>query len=193
MFLVDPLSHTTEVWDQHNSHMAWVPAALKMRLACYQSPNSQIWWEVTLGLEFGGLLYSSFYGILCEESAVKHLPFPSPQTLSTWMCPVVTKGDLEKENFQLSIPTVSNLLTIWNGHAPVRCWNGSSLTWIFRGSEDNSLSLTLVCLSVRKLFSPLGKAHRTGQSQFSFQSQRKATPKNTQSTTQLNSPHMLAK
>ena len=35
--------------------------------------------------------------------------------------------------------------------------------------------------------------HRTGKGQFSFQSQRKAMPKNAQTTTQLHSPHMPAK
>ena len=33
--------------------------------------------------------------------------------------------------------------------------------------------------------------HRTGKGQFSFQSQRKAMPKNAQTTTQLYSSHML--
>ena len=35
--------------------------------------------------------------------------------------------------------------------------------------------------------------HRTGKCQFSFQSQRKAMPKNAQTTTQLHSSHTLAK
>ena len=35
--------------------------------------------------------------------------------------------------------------------------------------------------------------HRTGKGQFSFQSQRKAMPKNVQTTTQLHSAQMLAK
>ena len=35
--------------------------------------------------------------------------------------------------------------------------------------------------------------HRTGKGQFSFQSQRKAMPKNAQTTTQLHSSHMLEK
>ena len=35
--------------------------------------------------------------------------------------------------------------------------------------------------------------HRTGKDQFSFQSQRKAVPKNAQTTSQLHSSHMLAK
>ena len=35
--------------------------------------------------------------------------------------------------------------------------------------------------------------HRTGKGQFSFQSLRKAMPKNAQTTTLLHSSHMLAK
>ena len=35
--------------------------------------------------------------------------------------------------------------------------------------------------------------HRTGKGQFSFQFQRKAMPKNAQTTTQLHSYHMLVK
>ena len=39
----------------------------------------------------------------------------------------------------------------------------------------------------------LSSGHRTGKGQFSFQSQRKAMPKNVQITTQLHSSHTLAK
>ena len=42
-------------------------------------------------------------------------------------------------------------------------------------------------------FGKLGGGHSTGKDQFSFQSQRKAMPKNAQTTTQLHSSHMLAK
>ena len=37
------------------------------------------------------------------------------------------------------------------------------------------------------------QGHRTGKDQFSFQSQRKATPKNAQTTIQLHSSHTLVK
>ena len=37
------------------------------------------------------------------------------------------------------------------------------------------------------------QCHRTGKGQFSFQSQRKALPKNAQTTTQLHSSHTLVK
>ena len=41
-------------------------------------------------------------------------------------------------------------------------------------------------------FGKLSSGHRTGKGQFSFQSQRKAMPKNAQTTAQLYSSHMLA-
>ena len=39
----------------------------------------------------------------------------------------------------------------------------------------------------------LSSGHRTGKGQFSFKSQRKAMPKNVQTTAQLHLSHMLAK
>ena len=42
-------------------------------------------------------------------------------------------------------------------------------------------------------FGKLSSGHRTGKGQFSLQSQRKAMPKNAQTTTQLHSSHMLVK
>ena len=39
----------------------------------------------------------------------------------------------------------------------------------------------------------LSNGHSTGKGQFSFQTQRKATPKNAQTTAQLHSSHTLAK
>ena len=43
-----------------------------------------------------------------------------------------------------------------------------------------------------KKFGKLSNGHWNGKSQFSFQSQRKAMPKNVQTTAQLHSFHMLA-
>ena len=42
-------------------------------------------------------------------------------------------------------------------------------------------------------FGKLSSGHRTGKGQFSFPSQRKAMPKNDQTTAQLHSSHMLVK
>ena len=46
--------------------------------------------------------------------------------------------------------------------------------------------------SIVKKFGKYSSGHRNGKGQFSFQSQRKAMPKNVQTTTQLYSFHMLA-
>ena len=49
------------------------------------------------------------------------------------------------------------------------------------------------CVQYASKLAKLSSGHRTGKSQFSFQSQRKAMPKNVQTTTQLHSFHMLAR
>ena len=47
--------------------------------------------------------------------------------------------------------------------------------------------------SICQEFGKLSSVHRTRKGQFSFQSQRKAMPKNVETTLQLHSSHMLAK
>ena len=49
------------------------------------------------------------------------------------------------------------------------------------------------CPQYASKFGKLSSGHRTGKGQFSFQSQRKAMPKNAQTTTQLHSSHTLVK
>ena len=49
------------------------------------------------------------------------------------------------------------------------------------------------CIQYASKFGKLISGHRTGQGQFSFQSKRKAMPKNVQTTTQLRSSHTLPK
>ena len=54
--------------------------------------------------------------------------------------------------------------------------------------DDAVKVLHSICQQIGKLSS----GHRTGKDEFSFQSQRKAMPKNIQTTTQLHSSHRLA-
>ena len=49
------------------------------------------------------------------------------------------------------------------------------------------------CTQYVSKFGKLSSGHRTAKGQFSFQSQRKAMPKNVQTTTRLHSSHTLAK
>ena len=55
--------------------------------------------------------------------------------------------------------------------------------------DDAVKVLHSICQQIWRLSS----GHRTGKGQFSFQSQRKAMPKNAQTTTQLHSSDMLVK
>ena len=49
------------------------------------------------------------------------------------------------------------------------------------------------CTQYVSKFGKLSSGHKTGKGQFSFQFQRKAMPKNAQTTAQLHSSHMLVK
>ena len=61
---------------------------------------------------------------------------------------------------------------------------------IFQTLKDDVVK---VLHSIVHKFGKLSSGHRTGKGQFSFQSQRKAMPKNAQTTIQLYSSYMLAK
>ena len=52
---------------------------------------------------------------------------------------------------------------------------------------------TECCTQYASKFGKLSSGRRTGKGQFPFQSQRKAMPKNAQTTAQLHSSHMLVK
>ena len=52
--------------------------------------------------------------------------------------------------------------------------------------------LSKCCTQYASTFGKLSSGHRTGKGQFSFQSQRKAMPKNAQTTAQLHSSQKLA-
>ena len=61
---------------------------------------------------------------------------------------------------------------------------------LFQILKDDAVK---VLHSISSKFGKLSSGHKTGKDQFSFQSQRKAMPKNAQTTTQLHSSHMLVK
>ena len=61
---------------------------------------------------------------------------------------------------------------------------------LFQILKDDALKR---CTQYARKFGNLSSGHRTGKGQFSIQSQRKAVPKNAQTTTQLHSSHTLVK
>ena len=60
-------------------------------------------------------------------------------------------------------------------------------------AKECSNYCTILLISHAGKFEKLSSGHGTGKCQFSFQFQRKAIPKNVQTTTQLHSSHTLAK
>ena len=61
---------------------------------------------------------------------------------------------------------------------------------LFQILKDDAVK---VLHSITSKFGKLSSGHRTGKGQFSFQPQRKAMPKNAQTTTKLHSSHTLVK
>ena len=61
---------------------------------------------------------------------------------------------------------------------------------LFQILKDDAVK---VLHSICQQFGKLSSGHRTGKGQFSFQSQRKAKPKNVQTTAQLHLSYMLAR
>ena len=61
---------------------------------------------------------------------------------------------------------------------------------LFQTLKDDDVK---VLHSICRKFGKLRSGHRKGKGQFSFQSQRKAMPKNAQTTAQLHSSHTLVK
>ena len=58
---------------------------------------------------------------------------------------------------------------------------------LFQILKDDAMKM------LQSKFGKLSSGHRTGKGQFSFQSQRKAMPKNAETTAQLHSSHTLVK
>ena len=73
-------------------------------------------------------------------------------------------------------------------------WTKESLTY-FAGLKPRTMNLltSLATMYYYDLRGKLSIGHRTGKGQFSFQSQRKAMPKNAQTIAQLHSSHILIK
>ena len=63
-------------------------------------------------------------------------------------------------------------------------------TKLFQILKDDAVK---VLHSIWHKLGKLSSGHKTGKGQFSFQSERRAMPKNVQTTTQLHSSHTLAK
>ena len=79
-------------------------------------------------------------------------------------------------------------------------WSGLSfpsplnILKVYKGTiKETKMMLLKCCTQYASKYGKLSSCHSTGKDQFSFQSQRRAMPKNVQTTAQLHSLHMLEK
>ena len=79
----------------------------------------------------------------------------------------------------------------WEASLQTKLVEVMELKWSYFKSWK--MMLLKCCTQYASKFGKLSSGHRTGKGQFSFQSQRKAMPKNAQTTAQLHSSHMLVK
>ena len=92
---------------------------------------------------------------------------------------------LEPDNLECKVKWALGSITMNKGSG-----GGGIPVELFQILKDDAVKvLHSICQQIWKLNSGC----RTGKGKFSFQSQRKAMPKNAQTTTQLHSSHMLAK
>ena len=96
------------------------------------------------------------------------------------------KGLLQHHSSKASILQCSAFFIVELSHPFIT--TGKTLALTRRTFVGKVMSLLFV-----SKFGKLSSGHRTGKDQFSFQSQRKAMPKNAQTTTQLHSSHTLVK
>ena len=108
------------------------------------------------------------------------------------------KKDLhEPDNHDGIVTNLEPDIPEWEGKWPLE----STTTNKAIGSDGTAVELfkilkgdaVKVLHSICQQFGKLSSGHRTGNGQFSFQSQRKAMPKNAQTTAQLHLFHMLVK
>ena len=71
--------------------------------------------------------------------------------------------------------------------------SGPITSWQIYGETVRDFIFGVLQNQYASKFGKLSSGHRTGKGQFSFQSQRKAIPKNVQTTAQLHSSHTLVK
>ena len=109
---------------------------------------------------------------------------PNPCPLSRWCYPAISSFVIPFSSGHQSFPTSGSFQM-----SQFFASGGQSIDLFQR----LKIMLWKCCTQYASKFGKLSSGLRTGKGQFSFQSQRKAMPKNAQITTQLHSSHLLAK
>ena len=123
-----------------------------------------------------------------------------PRPSSRWCHPAISSSVVPffscPQSFPASESFPTSQLFTWGGQSIGVSASASVLPkntqdWSPLGTSIFSIQLWKCCTQFDSKFGKLSSGRRTGKGQFSFQSQRKAMPKNAQTTTQLHSSHTL--
>ena len=120
-------------------------------------------------------------------------PAAGNKSCTLWMVLVIQRFSSVQ-----SLSHVRLLVTPWTAACQaslsIKCALGSITTNKASGGDGVPVELFQIlkddCTQYASKFGKFSSGHRTGKGQFSFQSQRKAMPKNAQTTAQLHSSHM---
>ena len=148
----------------HNHPLSCLEWSMKLQVILYLVD----YWFIIIGYNSG---IARWKRCIEQEIGKRHGAFVPSQILS----------------LSPNVHVFSNLEDVWN-----------QSIWVFMEASlqrHNWLNHQLLkcCTQYVNTFGKLSSGHRTGKGQFSFQSQRRAMPKNVQTTTQLYSFHMLAR
>ena len=180
--------------------------------SCLESPrDGQAWWAAVYGVAQSPtrlrVLSSSNRDLFKKITDTKGTFHAKMDTIKNRNCMDLTETEDTKKKWQEYTEELhkTDLNDLDNHPEPdiLECevkWTLGSITRnkasggdgipveLFQILKDDVKVLHLIC-QLRKFSS----GHRAGKGHFSFQSQRKAMPKNVQTTTQLHSSHTLAK
>ena len=82
----------------------------------------------------------------------------------------------------------------WKGNFLLKCSGPTILLTVVKYQLHKTTTITVKgCTQYASKSGKLSSGHRTGKGPFSFQSQRKAMPKNAPTTAQLHASHTLVK
>ena len=169
---------------------------------------SRVYFVATLGLCNGPHSVCGVCFSLNLNKSTSYLYF-----VSHWILSVMRHQEPELHFHAKSFQSCPTLATPWTaarqahlsmGFSRQEYWSGVPLRspWTklvevmeFQLTYFKSWKMMLwkCCTQHASKFGRLSSGHKTGKCQFSFQSQRKAMPKNAQTTAQLHSSHTLAK
>ena len=179
------------LWNLLLFNCVWLSAT--PRIAACQVPLSSTFSQSLLQFMSVELVMPSNHLILCRPLLLLPSAFPSIRVFSNESALCIRWPKYWSFSFSPS-NEYSGLISFRNDWFDLAVQRTlKSFLQHHSSKASKRMILWKCCTHYASKFGKLSRSHRTGKGQFSFQSQRKAMPKNAQTTAQLHSSHMLVK